>query len=341
MLYAIVALLVIILDQWTKLWVSSNGDLLPYQLIPKVISLVSAENAGGAFNFLAKYNVTIVFIVAAGLVTLLTIIALSTNLVKGGLGRWSLVFVSAGGLSNAIDRLLNQGKVQDMIKLDFLEKVGSKGINFPIFNIADIFITVFIFVFILYVLFGGRKKDDGEEDEDEDEEPEDEEDLEDDEEEDKPVRRKEKKQRRRKAADDEDEEEAKPQPRNYEENYERYKARKAREAAEAKPAPAAEPAPVVDPEDPFAEWERANQKVGKAAAARVAAPAPKPVEEPKPAPAPKPVEAPKPAPAPKPVEEPKPAPAPKPVEAPKPAPKAPAAAEPEEYNLDDILAEFR
>ena len=348
MLYAIVALLVIILDQWTKLWVSSNGDLLPYRLIPNMISLVSAENSGGAFNFLAKYNVTVVFIVAAGLVTLLTIIALSTNLVKGGLGRWSLVFVSAGGLSNAIDRLLNQGKVQDMIKLDFLERVnlfGHKGINFPIFNIADIFITVFIFLFILYVLFGGRKKDAGDEAEDDDDEDdfddEDDDFDDEDEEEDKPVRRKEKKQRRKKAADDEEEAEAKPRVSNYEENYERYKARKAREAAEEKPAPVAKAAPVVDPEDPFAEWERANQKVGKTAAK--SAEAAKPAEAPKPAPAAKPAEAPKPTPAAKPAEAPKPAPAPKPVEKPKPAPapKAPAAAEQEEYNLDDILAEFR
>ena len=29
MLYAIVALLVIVLDQWTKLWVSTNANLLP------------------------------------------------------------------------------------------------------------------------------------------------------------------------------------------------------------------------------------------------------------------------------------------------------------------------
>ena len=315
MLYAIVALLVIVLDQWTKLWVSTNANLLPYTLVPNTISLVNAQNPGGAFGFLADKNATVIFIAVAGAIALLTIIALSTNLIKGGLGRWCLVFISAGGLSNAIDRLMSQGKVQDMIKLDFLERVkifGLKGINFPIFNVADIFITVFCFLLILYILFGGNKKAAVRE-LDVEEEPEDEELLEDEEEEeeeeDAPVRRREKKQRRGEKA----EPEPKPAKRSqgYEEDYERYKARKAREE---QPAPAAEPAaPVVDPQDPFAEWERANQKAG----------APAPVEAPKAAEAPKPAPAPAPAPA---------------VEQPKPAPK-PASSD--EFSLEDILAEFR
>ena len=325
MLYAIVALLVIVLDQWTKLWVSTNADLLPYTLIPNAVSLVNAQNPGGAFGFLADKNATVIFIAVAGLVALLTIIALSTNLIKGGLGRWSLVFISAGGLSNAIDRLMSQGKVQDMIKLDFLERVnlfGLKGINFPIFNVADMFITVFCILLILYILFGGNKKAaDRYADEDEDEPEEEILEDEDEEEDDRPARRKEKQRRREKPA----EPEAKParsRQGSFEEDYERYKARKSREQ---KPAPAAEPeVPVVDPQDPFAEWERANQK---AAAQKTEAvkpvEAPKPVEEPKPAPA---VEAPKPRPA-----------APAAPAAPK-APKDPAA---EEFSLEDILAEFR
>lgn len=324
MLYAIVALLVIVLDQWTKLWVSTNADLLPYTLVPKVISLVNAQNPGGAFGFLADKNATVIFIAVAGLIALLTIIALSTNLIKGSLGRWSLVFISAGGLSNAIDRLMSQGKVQDMIKLDFLERVhlfGLKGINFPIFNVADIFITVFCFLLILYILFGGDKKAadrDTDRDEPEEEDFLEDEDEDDEEEDDRPVRRKEKKQRRKEPAAEPAAKPVKTRQGSFEEDYERYKARKSREQ---KPAPVAAPeAPVVDPQDPFAEWERANQK-----AAAQKTEAVKPVE------ASKPVEAPKPAPAPA-------------VEAPKPRPAAPAAPKDpaaEEFSLEDILAEFR
>ena len=315
MLYAIVALLVIVLDQWTKLWVATNKDMFPRPLIDGFISLVTAQNKGIAFGLFGGETgsvegktATVIFIAVAGVVALLAIILLATNLVKGGLGRWSLVFIAAGGLSNAIDRLLNDGAVLDMIKLDFLQKIN---INFPIFNVADIFITVFSILLILYVLFGGRKKDDDEDEEEEEDEDEPEEELEDEEEEDLPRRKA--RNPRRSEPEPEPEQPRKKTRQSYEEEYERYKARKAQEEQSA---PKAEPAaPAVDPEDPFAEWERANQKVGRA---KPAAPA-----EVKPAPAP--------------VEE-APAPAPKPrTETPKPAP-APAS---EEFSLDDILAEFK
>ncbi len=316
MLYAIVALLVIVLDQWTKLWVATNKDMFPRPLIDGFISLVTAQNKGIAFGLFGGETgsvegktATVIFIAVAGVVALLAIILLATNLVKGGLGRWSLVFIAAGGLSNAIDRLLNDGAVLDMIKLDFLQKIN---INFPIFNVADIFITVFSILLILYVLFGGRRKDDDEdEEEDEEEEDEPEEELEDEEKEDLPRRKG--KTPRRSEPEPEPEQPRKKTRQSYEEEYERYKARKAQEEQSA---PKAEPAaPAVDPEDPFAEWERANQKVGRA---KPAAPA-----EVKPEPAPA-ADAPAPAPKPR-------------TETPKPAP-APAS---EEFSLDDILAEFK
>ena len=348
MLYAIVALLVIVLDQWTKLWVTTNiqGEVIAYELIHGVLSLVNVQNDGAAFGFLAGSNASILFIAIAGGVALLTIIALATNLVKGSLGRWSLVFIAAGGLSNAIDRLMSNGSVQDMVKLDFLEKLR---INFPIFNVADVFITVFCILFILYVLFGGKQKDRDEDYDDDEDEYEDELDEDEEEEDERPKRRWGRKSRRVEEdeyEDDEDEDEEeederpqrrragktqreeparprKSEQRSYEEDYERYKARKAREAASAAAAPQ-ESAPVVDPDNPFAEWDKAREKAEaeKAAAIATALPQPTPAFVP---------EATAPAPAP--------APASTPASAPTPAP-APAA-ETEEFSLEDILAEFR
>ena len=323
MLYAIVALLVIVLDQWTKLWVATNKDMFPRPLIDGFISLVTAQNKGIAFGLFGGQTgsvegktATVIFIAVAGAVALLAIILLATNLVKGGLGRWSLVFISAGGLSNAIDRIMSQGNVQDMIKLDFLQKFR---VNFPIFNVADIFITVFSFLLILYILFGGNKKAAREDGEDEYEEDEEEEEEDDEEEEDEPVRRKGKKAARKSAPAPAPAEDKPARTRgSYEEDYQRYKAKKAREE---KPAPAPAPAPVVDPGDPFAEWEAAQKKAAAEKAA--AAPKAKPVAKPAPAPA-------KPAAAP--------APKAKPAAKPAPAPAKPAE---EEYSLEDILAEFK
>ena len=353
MLYAIVAVLVIILDQWTKLWVATNiqGAIAGWTVIPGFISLVNVQNTGAAFSFLAGSGASMLFVAIAVGFAIFVAIALSTNMVKGQLGRWSLVFAAAGGLSNAIDRILNGGAVQDMIKLDFLEPLH---INFPIFNLADVFLCVFILLFALYMLFGGNKAADSEseyDDEYEDEYDEVEEEEEEEEEEDtRPApRRKEKKQRKVRDEEDEDEDEPLPllrrkekkqreeakeesqQPRQlgYEEEYERFKARKAREQQAA--AERREVAPAAKSGDPFAEWERANQRVNaQQNAARTAVTTPGRVETPAPAPVP----APAPAPAPAPV----PAPAPAPVPAQNPAPSQPKS---EEFSLEDILAEFR
>ena len=198
MLYAIVALLVIILDQWTKFWVAGHIALNTgsRELIPGLIKLVNIHNDGAALGFLSGKNAGMLFIILCAVFTIFVIVALATKLIRSSVGRWSLLFIMAGGLSNCIDRLLS-GYVQDMFMPTFMD-------NLPIFNVADIFITVFCLVFILFVLFGGKSDEDEddesdeeeyeddedeevEEDEDEDEEEEDED--EDEEEEEKPARR--------------------------------------------------------------------------------------------------------------------------------------------------------
>ena len=182
MLYAIVALLVIILDQWTKFWVAGHIALNTgsRELIPGLIKLVNIHNDGAALGFLSGKNAGMLFIILCAVFTIFVIIALATKLVKAPIGRWSLLFIMAGGLSNCIDRLLS-GYVQDMFMPTFMDKL-------PIFNVADIFITVFCLIFILFVLFGGRRDEEDYDDEDEDEELEDEE--EEDEEEEKAVEKK-------------------------------------------------------------------------------------------------------------------------------------------------------
>ena len=151
MLYAIVGMLVIILDQVVKFWVDKNINFTDpvRQLIPGVISLCRVQNDGAAFSFLAGGGARVWFIVLTGIFTLAVIIALATNFISGKFGRWCLVLVTAGGLSNCIDRIL-YGYVLDMFKIDLF--------NFAVFNVADIFISVFAIAFIIYILFGGEKE---------------------------------------------------------------------------------------------------------------------------------------------------------------------------------------
>ena len=252
MLYAIFGVLVIILDQAVKYWVAGN---IPWQsggetFIPGIVSLVNIHNDGAAFSFLSGSNARIFFIILTGVFTLAVIIALATKFISGPLARWSIVMVTAGGLSNCIDRVI-YGYVQDMFKCEF--------VNFPIFNVADIFITVFALLFVLAIIFEREPKydDDYEDDYDEDYD-EDEDDYE------EPVRRKEKKakkaKRSRKARDydeDEDEEEEEePQPR----------ARRA--AVKQESAPAKKKAPRYEEEEEAPRARRAApQPVEKKASA--------------------------------------------------------------------------
>lgn len=158
MLYSIVGILVIILDQLVKYWVDKNisfsGQTL--ELIPRVLSLVRVQNDGAAFSFLAGGGARIWFILLTFVFAILVVIALVTNFISGRFGRWCLVFITAGGLSNMIDRVI-YGYVIDMFKVELFD--------FAVFNVADIFITVFCIAFILYILFGGEKEREGEADE--------------------------------------------------------------------------------------------------------------------------------------------------------------------------------
>ncbi len=316
MLYAIVSMLVIIADQWMKYWVSSNfSRTSPGEpLISGILSLVNVQNDGAAFGFLSGGGARIYFIILTGVFTVAVILALATNFISGRLGRWSIVLMTAGGLSNCIDRVIN-GYVQDMFKIELF--------NFPVFNLADVFITVFCLLFVLAIIFG--KRDTGYDDEFAEE---------DDEEEDRPRREKKVKEPKE------------PKPKKsgrkgrkakYEDEYEQYKAnRAARQQAEPQPQPQPQRAPAYDASDPFAEWEKANAKAGNQTGP-YAAPAQREQAQQQPA-RPARQSAPQQA---RPVRQAPPAQQPA-RPAPQPAPQAaPKKSSDTEFDLDDILAEFK
>lgn len=344
MLYSIVALLVVILDQAVKYWVTNT--LMGYDIvkfIPGVISLVNVPNDGAAFSLLSGGGARIYFIIVTVVFCIAVILALATNFISGRVARWSLVMVAAGGFANCIDRVI-YGYVVDMFKVELF--------NFAIFNVADIFITVFAIVFALAIIFEKPRKDEDDED-DEDDYDEEEEDDEDGDRKRRPLLAR----FRRDDADDEDEEEeARPRrgkKAKYEEEYQDYKAsqRPSRPAAPARtrePAAPVKPAPQAQApkarqaapanSDPFAAWERANarvdaQRAGSYAARAMDVPA-QPAAPQQPAYHP-PVQRPvqqaatqTPAPA-EPAVQPS---------APQPKPAAPASSE---FDLDDILNEFK
>lgn len=150
MIYAIVALLILILDQGVKYWTTLNIELGAEArvLIPGVLGLENVHNYGAAFGILE--NMRWLLIVIPVLFTIGIIFLLATKRIHGSFGRWMAVLVMAGALGNAIDRAV-LGYVVDMFKFMF--------VGFPTFNIADIFITCGGVLFCFYVIFHKEPKE--------------------------------------------------------------------------------------------------------------------------------------------------------------------------------------
>ena len=169
MLYAIIAAIILIGDQWLKYWVTVNITLSTGEaaLIPGVVKLVNIHNSGAAFGFLsdAAYARWL-FLGIAALFIIVIVVVLAKHLFKSRFANWCAVMALAGAVGNCIDRAL-YGYVVDMFKVEFMD--------FAVFNVADVFLVVACLAFIIYLivdLFRGKDDDDeDEDDEDDDEKP--------------------------------------------------------------------------------------------------------------------------------------------------------------------------
>lgn len=154
MLYIVLTVLMIALDQAVKYWAFTS--LQAQQTIPlveNVFHLTYIENRGAAFSMFAQFDSRWIFVTLAVVISVVIGVALYKGWMQNALGRWSLVMVAAGAIGNAIDRVI-RGFVVDLF--DF------RLIHFPVFNVADIFICVGAVLFIIYFLF--QHKDEGQTD---------------------------------------------------------------------------------------------------------------------------------------------------------------------------------
>ena len=135
-------LILILLDQAVKGYVVKEIPLGGMRrFIPKVVSLTYLKNSGAAFSMLEnqQWFFTIITLIAMGaaFVYLYRHIKGSIWLLLG------LTLIISGGIGNFIDRL-RQGFVVDMFHLDFM--------NFAIFNVADIYLTIGVGLLLIYIL---------------------------------------------------------------------------------------------------------------------------------------------------------------------------------------------
>ena len=144
MLCFLFAALIVALDQFFKHWVLRTltiGEAGP-EIIPGVLGLTRWENDGAMLNILSGQQwllAAIAFIAAIALIMIL----LRYN--EGFWGTIGLAAVLGGTVGNLIDRIVNEGRVIDMFRTLF--------ISFPIFNIADIFITMGFITFLVHFIY--------------------------------------------------------------------------------------------------------------------------------------------------------------------------------------------
>lgn len=164
MLYAIIAAIILIGDQWLKYWVTVNITLSTGEaaLIPGVVKLVNIHNSGAAFGLLGDTAYARwLFLGVAALFVIVIIVVLAKHMFKSRFANWCAVLALAGAVGNCIDRAL-YGYVVDMFKVEFMD--------FAVFNVADIFLVLACFAFIIYLIvdiFKGGRSDDDDDDEEE------------------------------------------------------------------------------------------------------------------------------------------------------------------------------
>lgn len=153
--YLVTAVLLIavtvLFDQWTKqLAVQYLKDSAAIPVWKGVFELRYLENTGAAFGILK--NQQYFFYLTTGMMLLLILVFLYrlsclivSTAARSYIGLFYLISVlCAGAIGNLIDRIANQYVV------DFLY---FKLIDFPIFNVADCYVTVSMLGILLVVLF--------------------------------------------------------------------------------------------------------------------------------------------------------------------------------------------
>ncbi|MBE5955609.1 MAG: signal peptidase II [Lachnospiraceae bacterium] len=144
-------LVLVLLDQYTKgLSVKYLKDQADIPIIKDVFELAYVENRGAAFGMMQ--NKQTFFIITTILVLGLILWIFHTMPMEKKFlpGRITLVFIIAGAVGNFIDRV-SQGFVVDFLYF--------KLIDFPVFNVADIYVTCAVFVLAFLLLIYYKEED--------------------------------------------------------------------------------------------------------------------------------------------------------------------------------------
>ncbi len=141
----------IFLDQYTKnMAVARLKDKPAFSIINGVLEFNYLENTGAAFGMLQNQRMFFIFVEVIVLSVIAYILYKTPNQKKYTLMHILLSLIAAGAIGNMIDR----------VRLNYvIDFIYVAIINFPIFNMADIYVTVATFFLIIALLFYYKEKD--------------------------------------------------------------------------------------------------------------------------------------------------------------------------------------
>ena len=147
-IWLIVALVLTAADQLSKALIVSNlSATARIVCIPGVVDIVYVGNTGAAFSMLSAHTWLLGLVSAA----FCAAIAVYMAKMKFTDKRYQIIggMLLGGALGNGIDRIF-RGFVVDFIELAF--------IRFPVFNIADIAITLGAVLLVVIITLGDKNK---------------------------------------------------------------------------------------------------------------------------------------------------------------------------------------
>ena len=138
-------------DQFTKqLAVANLKDKQAFKLINGVLELNYLENKGAAFGMLQNQRVFFVFVAVIVLGVIAYILYKAPEGKKYKLLHILLSLIAAGAIGNMIDR----------VRLDYVvDFIYIIWINFPIFNVADMYVSLATVILVLALLFYYKESD--------------------------------------------------------------------------------------------------------------------------------------------------------------------------------------
>ncbi len=150
MIYFVIGAVIVLIDLLTKLWAKiCLAKIVTIPVVEEIFHLTYVENRGAAFGVFQGQR--IFFILVALVVAALVGYIVIKYKNKPWMLSLGLSFLSAGALGNTIDRIW-RGYVVDFF--DF------RLIDFPVFNVADIFVCLGAgLVAVFFVFFEEKNKE--------------------------------------------------------------------------------------------------------------------------------------------------------------------------------------